>query len=318
MKLCTPEPERGVKSFVNGWSEFLHCGSRYTPIFNVRHCRSRNLLPHAAVSRWANNRRHGPTFWRNVRMKRNLSITTAAAALLVGTVFAAAQGVQRPGGAGGGAGGAEPGMQGGAQGGGNRGMQTAPQEGQSKGQSEQRPRTQGQGGSNQVQGQGQQGQGQKGQGQARPEGQDKGKVQSKEPRTQGQREQGQRDRQPQQGQRDTQQGQRENQRGQRDNQKGAEGKGGGAQSGGVTLNAQQRTTIRKTVLQGGNAPRVSNVNFSIRVGTVVPRTGVRLVAVPPPLIEIHPAWRNHLYFVVGERIIVVEPDTHRIVAVLVV
>jgi uncharacterized protein DUF1236 len=72
------------------------------------------------------------------------------------------------------------------------------------------------------------------------------------------------------------------------------------------------------VLKGGNAPRVNNVNFSLNVGTVVPRTSVRLVTVPTTLVEIHPAWRGYLYFIVGERIIIVEPNSHKIVAVLVV
>jgi hypothetical protein len=243
-------------------------------------------------------------------MRRNLSITTAAAALLVGTVFAAAQGVQRQA-----PGGAEPGIQGG-------GAQTAPQDGgKGKAQSKE-PRTQGQGGS-QAQGQGQ------GQPQVAPEPKGKDQAQPKEPRTQGQGGQGQPQQgQPQQGQRDSQpqqQGQQPKQQPQqgqqqtppRDAQKGAEGKGGGAQSGGgVTLTTQQRTTIRTTVLQGSNAPRVTNVNFSINVGTVVPRTGVRLVAVPATLVEIHPAWRGYVYFIVGEQIIIVEPESHRIVAVL--
>ena len=84
----------------------------------------------------------------------------------------------------------------------------------------------------------------------------------------------------------------------------------------VNLTADQKTKIRSTVLTA-NAPRVTNVNFSINVGTVVPRT-VRLVAVPPPLIEIHPAWRGYMYFVVNDEIIIVEPRTLKIVAVLVV
>ena len=45
---------------------------------------------------------------------------------------------------------------------------------------------------------------------------------------------------------------------------------------------------------------------------------MKLVAVPPTLVEIHPAWRGYMYFIVGDRIIIVEPDSHRIVAVLVV
>ena len=48
----------------------------------------------------------------------------------------------------------------------------------------------------------------------------------------------------------------------------------------------------------GNAPRVTNVNFTINVGTVVPRT-VRVVAVPATLVEIHPAWRGYMYFVMA-------------------
>jgi hypothetical protein len=220
-------------------------------------------------------------------MRRNLLITTAAAALLAGTVFAAAQGVQRPAPSGGAP---EIGAQGqsGAQGQG--GAQVAPQEGQGK-----------------------------------------GKAQSKEPRTQGQGGQGQRETQapregqPQQGQQSPQQGQQPKQQPQqgqqtppRDNQKGAEGKSGGAPSGGVTLNTEQRTNIRNTVLKASNAPRLTSVNFSINVGTVVPRTGVTLVAVPPTLVQIHPAWDGYMYFIVGERIIIVEPESHKIVAVLVV
>ena len=86
--------------------------------------------------------------------------------------------------------------------------------------------------------------------------------------------------------------------------------GGGA----VALSAEQKTKIRSTVLTG-NAPRVTNVNFSISVGTAVPRT-VRLVAVPAPLLEVHPAWRGYMYFVHGDEIVIVEPGTLRIVAVI--
>jgi hypothetical protein len=42
------------------------------------------------------------------------------------------------------------------------------------------------------------------------------------------------------------------------------------------------------------------------------------VAVPATLVEIRPAWRGYMYFIVDEEIIIVEPRTHKIVAVLVV
>jgi hypothetical protein len=83
----------------------------------------------------------------------------------------------------------------------------------------------------------------------------------------------------------------------------------------VNLTSEQKTRIRTTVLQSRSAPRVSNVNFSLSVGTVVPRS-VKVVAVPSTLVEIHPAWRGYMYFIVGDEIIIVEPRTLRIVAVL--
>lgn len=89
-----------------------------------------------------------------------------------------------------------------------------------------------------------------------------------------------------------------------------------AQQGSKTLTTEQRTTIRKTVLSGGNVPRATNVNFNVSVGTTVP-TSVRVVAVPSTLIEIYPEWRGHMYFVVNDEIIIVDSN-HRIVAVIAV
>jgi hypothetical protein len=68
------------------------------------------------------------------------------------------------------------------------------------------------------------------------------------------------------------------------------------------------------VLQGSNAPRAANVNFSINVGTAVP-TSVRVVAVPQVMIDVHPEWRGHTYFIVNDQIIVVDRN-HKIVAVI--
>ena len=82
----------------------------------------------------------------------------------------------------------------------------------------------------------------------------------------------------------------------------------------AALTNEQRTHIQQTVLSGNNVPRVENVNFAVSVGTVVP-SHVRVVAVPPTLIEINPAWRDHEYFVVRDEIIIVD-NSHRIVATL--
>jgi len=93
----------------------------------------------------------------------------------------------------------------------------------------------------------------------------------------------------------------------------AAGTKGGASSN-VSLTTEQRTTIRQTVLTS-SAPRVTNVNFNVRVGTVVPRS-VRIAPLPATLISIEPTWRGYMYFVYQDEIIVVEPNTLRIVAVL--
>jgi Protein of unknown function (DUF1236) len=93
-----------------------------------------------------------------------------------------------------------------------------------------------------------------------------------------------------------------------------EGKTGGA---GAELSTQQRTEVRQTILQSGNVPRISRseVNINISVGTVVPRS-VRLVSIPETIVRIRPAWRGFLYFVVEDEIIVVEPRSLKIVAVI--
>ena len=84
----------------------------------------------------------------------------------------------------------------------------------------------------------------------------------------------------------------------------------------VSLNEQQRAQIRETVINSRSAPRVSNVDFSMNVGTVVPRGHIHLVRVPETLIRIEPRWRHYLYFVFNNEIVIVEPRTMRIVQVL--
>jgi hypothetical protein len=81
------------------------------------------------------------------------------------------------------------------------------------------------------------------------------------------------------------------------------------------ITTEQRTRIRETVLKEHNVPRVAHVNFSLAVGTVVPRD-VHVVPMPTTIIEIYPAWRGYDYLVVGEEIIVIDPRNHTIVAII--
>jgi hypothetical protein len=89
---------------------------------------------------------------------------------------------------------------------------------------------------------------------------------------------------------------------------------GAATSGSVNLTTEQRTTIRNEVLTS-NAPRATNINFTVNVGTVVP-SSVRVVEVPATIVRIHPQWKGYRYFVYNDEIIIVEPRTLKIVAVL--
>jgi hypothetical protein len=89
---------------------------------------------------------------------------------------------------------------------------------------------------------------------------------------------------------------------------------GQAAAGARQLNAEQRTTMR-TVIKEQNVRPVTNVNFSISVGTQVPRT-VTFHRVPRQLVTVYPDWQGYEYFLVDEQIIIVNPRTLQIVAVL--
>lgn len=90
--------------------------------------------------------------------------------------------------------------------------------------------------------------------------------------------------------------------------------GQGATGTAASLSTEQRTTIR-TVIKHQNVQPITNVNFSISVGARVPRT-VNFYPVPVELVQIYPHWRGYDYVLVGDQIIVVDPRTHEIVAVL--
>lgn len=94
--------------------------------------------------------------------------------------------------------------------------------------------------------------------------------------------------------------------------KGAATKGSGER---VQLSQEQRTNVGHTLLKDQRVNRVTNVNFSISVGARVPRN-VRLVALPVSVVGIVPAYRSYRYFVVEERIVVVDPASYEIVEVI--
>jgi hypothetical protein len=86
----------------------------------------------------------------------------------------------------------------------------------------------------------------------------------------------------------------------------------------VQLDDQQRTKISQTIRQKDvNIRRVSRseINFTINVGAVVPRT-VTLYPLPAPIIAVVPAYRGYLYIVVDDQLLIIHPQTLEIVAVI--
>jgi hypothetical protein len=84
---------------------------------------------------------------------------------------------------------------------------------------------------------------------------------------------------------------------------------------GVTLSSEQRTRIHDVIVHERSAPRVNSVNFALHVGTAVPRS-VHLAPVPSAFVEIEPVWRGFEYFLVADDIVIVNPRTMEIVAVV--
>src|SRR5258706_1440382 len=82
----------------------------------------------------------------------------------------------------------------------------------------------------------------------------------------------------------------------------------------ASLNETQRTRVTESIARLNVAP-INNVNFSLSVGTAVPRD-VRFQPLPAEVVEILPQYRGYNFFVVRDDIVIVEPSTYKIVDVL--
>lgn len=82
----------------------------------------------------------------------------------------------------------------------------------------------------------------------------------------------------------------------------------------VNINDQQRTRISTSISHLHVQP-LNSVNFSLSVGTAVPRD-VRLQPLPAEVVEIVPQYRGYNFVLVKDEIVIVEPTSYKIVAVL--
>jgi Protein of unknown function (DUF1236) len=80
------------------------------------------------------------------------------------------------------------------------------------------------------------------------------------------------------------------------------------------LTTEQRTKIT-TVIRSEHVQPVTNVNFNISVGTRIPRD-ISYHAIPAEVVTIYPEWRGYNYVLVRDQIVVIDPATFEIVAIL--
>ena len=80
------------------------------------------------------------------------------------------------------------------------------------------------------------------------------------------------------------------------------------------LSTEQRTKITSVIREQHVQP-LTSVNFSITVGTRVPRD-VRFYPLPREVVTIYPEWRGYEFILVNHQIIVIDPRTFEIVAIL--
>ena len=89
--------------------------------------------------------------------------------------------------------------------------------------------------------------------------------------------------------------------------------GQGTAASAAKLTTEQRTKIT-TIFHEHKVTPV-HLNVSIAVGTRIPPS-VHLYPIPADVIAIYPEWRGYDYVMVGGEILVIDPVTHEIVAII--
>jgi Protein of unknown function (DUF1236) len=89
----------------------------------------------------------------------------------------------------------------------------------------------------------------------------------------------------------------------------------GQAGAGAKLSTEQRTRI-STIIRDQHVQAVGNVDFEIRPGVRITRDRVSLRPLPSDVVTIYPEWRGYEFFLVNNRIVVVDPRTLEIVDVI--
>jgi hypothetical protein len=84
-------------------------------------------------------------------------------------------------------------------------------------------------------------------------------------------------------------------------------------AGAARLSGEQRTKITSIIRDKKVEP--VRLNVSISIGTRIPQD-VRYFPLPTEVITIYPQWRGYDYILVGNQILVIDPSSRQIVAIL--
>ena len=80
------------------------------------------------------------------------------------------------------------------------------------------------------------------------------------------------------------------------------------------MTEQQRTRIHER-LAHFKADRIEHPGFSVSVGVEIPRS-VHVEVLPPEIVEIVPEYQGFDYVVVGDEVVIIDPASLQIVAVI--
>lgn len=82
----------------------------------------------------------------------------------------------------------------------------------------------------------------------------------------------------------------------------------------ASLSPEHHTQFRETIRNEKVTP-LNDVRFSVTIGEAVPRT-IHLNTLPAGILEYAPQYRGYEYILVGDDILIVDPRTFKIVAVI--
>ena len=85
--------------------------------------------------------------------------------------------------------------------------------------------------------------------------------------------------------------------------------------GSVAAPPAEKQSQIASVIKSEKVEEVTNVNFNISIGTVVPST-VRYYPLPSRIIEIYPEWRGYSFILVRGKYLILRPRTYEIVYII--